>query len=343
MPGTTYCSRDALHTWLDHLAQGEGLVAPSLVGDLPLYRQVSSSREIAWEAGRSLMPVKEVFFPATERLMAIEIAGGEVHLQETLPQGKLVVFGVRPCDARGVRVLDAAFLDTSPVDAYYAARRTGSILIGLACQQMHPGCFCTSMGLSPVDGRDMDLMLVELERGYLVQVFSEKGEEFLEQHPLVPGPAVYLDQREEPALALPPRRLPVPAPAAVPWLQRFNDPYWAQAAERCLSCRICAYACPTCRCFALRDEALPAGSPGQYERIRCWDSCAGENYRRIAGGHNPRLEKEQRLRNRLFCKFYYFPQQYGPQACTGCGRCIELCPVNIDITEVLCDLAEVVT
>jgi ferredoxin len=287
------------------------------------------------------MPVKEVFFPPTERLMAIEIAGQQVDLQETLPQGRLVVFGVRPCDARGVKVLDAAFVETSPVDPYYAARRKSAILIGLACHQMHPGCFCTSMGLSPVDGRDMDLMLVELERGYLVQVFSDKGEEFLELHPLVPGPAVYLDHREEPALIQPANKPAVPSPAAVPWLKRFEDPYWEEMAERCLSCRVCAYACPTCRCFAVRDEALPASGPGKYERIRCWDSCAGENYRRIAGGHNPRPQNGQRLRNRFMCKFYYYPQQYGPQACTGCGRCIELCPVNIDITEVLRDLAEV--
>jgi predicted aldo/keto reductase-like oxidoreductase len=29
-------------------------------------------------------------------------------------------------------------------------------------------------------------------------------------------------------------------------------------------------------------------------------------------------------------------------ACTGCGRCIDACPVNIDITEVLKHLTEVV-
>ncbi len=109
--------------------------------------------------------------------------------------------------------------------------------------------------------------------------------------------------------------------------------------ERCLSCRICAYVCPTCRCFAVRDEALP--TPGQFERIRCWDSCAGENYRRIAGGHKPRAAKGERLRNRFLCKFYYYPEQYGLDgtvACTGCGRCVDACPVNIDITEVLMEI-----
>jgi L-lactate utilization protein LutB len=78
--------------------------------------------------------------------------------------------------------------------------------------------------------------------------------------------------------------------------------------------------------------------------LRCWDSCAREPYRRIAGGHNPREEKGERMRNRFLCKFHYYPQQYNtqmPVACTGCGRCVEACPVNSDIAEVLQHLVEV--
>ena len=78
--------------------------------------------------------------------------------------------------------------------------------------------------------------------------------------------------------------------------------------------------------------------PGKSERIRCWDSCAGENYRRVAGGKKARTDKGERLRNRFFCKFYYYPEQTGlgkTSACTGCGRCIDVCPVGVDITEVL--------
>jgi ferredoxin len=70
-----------------------------------------------------------------------------------------------------------------------------------------------------------------------------------------------------------------------------------------------------------------------------------EGYRRIAGGHNPRQSKAERLRNRFFCKFCYYPQMtgdaqtLGPVACVGCGRCIAKCPVNVDLVEVLNDLS----
>jgi ferredoxin len=41
----------------------------------------------------------------------------------------------------------------------------------------------------------------------------------------------------------------------------------------------------------------------------------------------------------MFCKFYYYPQEYGTIACTGCGRCVDRCPVNIDLTEIVGSLA----
>jgi predicted aldo/keto reductase-like oxidoreductase len=37
------------------------------------------------------------------------------------------------------------------------------------------------------------------------------------------------------------------------------------------------------------------------------------------------------------CKFCYYPEDFGP---LGCGRCVVSCPVAIDITEVMRDVAE---
>jgi ferredoxin len=78
---------------------------------------------------------------------------------------------------------------------------------------------------------------------------------------------------------------------------------------------------------------------GDIRRLRAWDGCMSEGYRRVAGGHNPRSAKTERLRNRFYCKFYYYPQDFGPVACVGCGRCVEKCPVNVDVVEVLQDVA----
>jgi ferredoxin len=333
-------SRAELGAWLDALAVEKALLAPTEIESVVLYRPVQSSAEIAplqGNASRPVLSVKEAFFPPTERLLLIgkttrpgDGAGGQFRLRETLPEGEQIVFGVRPCDARGMRALDALFLHTQPADPYYARRRENTTLIGLACAEMGPSCFCKSVGGGPDDSADVDLMLTETDKGYVVQTVTEKGRRLLS------GLELREIEGEMPRSAL---NDPVPIPDMLAWPPHFQDHFWEQSSERCLSCRICAYVCPTCRCFAVRDEVLPSSQGEEcYERIRCWDSCAGDAYRRIAGGHNPRPEKGQRLRNRYFCKFYYYPQQYGPVACTGCGRCIEACPVNIDITEILAHL-----
>jgi ferredoxin len=330
-------SQAELEAWLDGIANARTLIAPHKVSGILLYRPVTKSDEIAWnelkpetgQAGRPVLSIKETLFPPTERLFTIQKTGQEIHLKETFPDWETVVFGVRPCDARGVKLLDALFLDTNPVDSFYARRRSNTTIVGLACEALGPTCFCTSVGGVPDEARDMDIMLYKVEGGYLAEAVTEKGRFLIpggewKETSATPHPMTFTAQ--------------FPAPEKGEWPKHFNDDYWMKISERCLSCRACAYVCPTCRCFAVRDEML---APGEFERIRCWDACAGENYRRVAGGHKPRAEKGDRLRNRFYCKFYYYPEQYGlgpVSACTGCGRCIDVCPAGVDITEVLMNL-----
>jgi sulfhydrogenase subunit beta (sulfur reductase) len=324
-----YLTSNELKAWLDEISRQLTLLAPHW----------AANEEIAWDYQRTLLPVKELFFPPTETLFEIERHDHEIRLVEPAPPEPQVVFGVRPCDGRGLQVLDAMFIDTPPADPYYQARRRMATLVGLACDESGPDCFCTSMGGAPDDASGMDLMLYPLDGGYILEIISPAGRKFAERFPL-PGSSRHSGARQR----KPSRpELEVVAPESGRWHELFHHSLWEDTASRCLNCRLCAYVCPTCRCFDIRDEPVPASDNGstRFERLRCWDSCAGEPYRRIAGGHNPRPEKTERLRNRLFCKFLYYPEQYGPQACTGCGRCIEVCPVNIDIAEILATLAKV--
>lgn len=330
---TWLVSRKELISWLDRISSGQILIAPTDISGILQYHRVMDSSEIVFDFIRPKLSLKEVIFPPTELLFKIHRNGLELNLEETHPLGKTAVFGVRPCDARGMKHLDAVFLTKGAEDSSYSKRRENTILIGLGCKQTGPYCFCTSVGGRLDDASDMDIMVNETETGYLVQEISEKG------HSLVLEDSW---KKSNPYLQKNISIGEFPVPDKEKWPTHFRDEFWARIGERCLSCRACAYVCPTCRCFVIRDEK---SAPNEFERIRCWDSCMGENYRRVAGGHKPRDKKGERQRNRFFCKFYYFPEQYNlgdTSACTGCGRCIEICPVGVDVTEVLTELESIV-
>ncbi len=326
-------TRDALARWLNALGERDTLIAPRWVEGELLYRRVTSSDEIVFDFQRTVLSPKSFLLPDTDVLLEVEVRQGNVSLSEPNLESEQVIFGVRPCDARGLRALDALLLDRPPPDAVYAARREATALIGLACPRLWDDCFCTSLGGAPDDASDLDLLLFETKDGYLVQVVTEKGAV------LVDSLEAEETDREPPASDRSGERRPVLPPEA--WGALFEEGYWRHLAERCLSCHACTYVCPTCRCFDVRDDTLAAGPGLAYiQRLRAWDSCLAASYRRIAGGHNPRPQKAQRLRNRYYCKFCYSPLDFGAVACVGCGRCIAVCPVGIDIAEMLADVAK---
>ena len=114
-------------------------------------------------------------------------------------------------------------------------------------------------------------------------------------------------------------------------LASFEDrDFWEEIAAKCLSCGICTLLCPTCYCFDINDELVK----DKGTRFRSWDSCSFPTYTKMPM-ENPREEKWRRVRNKVCHKYEFYPMNFDVIACTGCGRCIRLCPVNWDITQTL--------
>ena len=111
----------------------------------------------------------------------------------------------------------------------------------------------------------------------------------------------------------------------------FENPFWNKVAAKCVGCGTCTYLCPTCHCFDMQDEStLTKGA-----RVRVWDTCMNPEYTLQASGYNPRPGRTNRVRNRIYHKYAYYPKNFDTIACVGCGRCIDMCPVNIDIIDVV--------
>ena len=114
-------------------------------------------------------------------------------------------------------------------------------------------------------------------------------------------------------------------------LKVFNSKIWEQMAAGCLSCCTCTYVCPTCHCYDIRDYQE---TEERTQRYRCWDSCMAKDFTLMAHG-SPRKTKVERFRQRYMHKLVYFPENNdGEYACVGCGRCLQKCPVQLNIVKV---------
>ncbi len=326
---TQIISKSDLITWLNKLAESHVLIGP--VNDnagVTLFRKVSQAEEIAFDFTNTTLSPKEWFFPPTETLFTVERKDGQVELVPAEDVEAKVIFGMRPCDARGIALLDKPFLN-EPADTLYQQHRDKTALIGLSCREVLPECFCTSMGTAPDDSSNMDILLTEVADGYIIQVVTEKGAALLAE-----CPEGLLKQSEvtPPALSSA-ATVPIEGITEI-MAENFDNVYWERLADRCLHCNLCAYVCPTCYCFDVRDY----NDKGKVERVRTWESCQSSGFTRIAGGYDRRAGKAPHLRQRFYHKLFYFPAEFGSVACVGCGRCVKACPVNVDIREVIMDV-----
>lgn len=319
-----FISKDGVARWLRNLLAERNVVAPVRAGDVTLFRAISDANQAILDFDQTTLPPKQWYMPPTERLFSVESADGQPELVPTTVETEAVIFGVRPCDAKGIALLDRPMLQ-EPGDALYRQRRQRTALVGIACPQAQPQCFCTSVGTAPDDSTNLDILLTETGEGYIVQVMTERGKG------LLPGGLAQSKQ----AAPKPPAVQGIPIEEVAAGIRAiFDDPYWERLAERCVHCNICAYVCPICYCFDVRDYR----DGGRIERVRSWESCQSSVFTRTAGGYDPRATKGTRLRQRFYHKLLYFPEHFGDLGCVGCGRCVRACPVNIDIREVVEDL-----
>jgi len=293
---------------------------------------------------QTTVPPKQILFPQREVFLEFTktLTGKQETLQvnEVLPEvGPTVIIGVRPCEARAAWLLDEVFGGEFR-DVYYWKRRDQVALVGFACTTPpSENCFCTSVEGSPCSEVGLDLLLTDLGERYYVQALTAKGEKlvsaakelFEEPKPEVKKQVKAVQAEAEKKIK---RHLKDARPIAAKLKGMFDSPLWDEESMSCLRCGICTYLCPSCHCFDINDE-LENPSPLQGQRVRTWDTCQFPDFTMHSSGHNPRPDKASRLRQRLLHKFQYFVQVYDKFMCVGCGRCITLCPVGIDIIKVL--------
>jgi ferredoxin len=278
----------------------------------------------------TVVPPKEFFLPSVEKLFGFRKEEGCLNLEPPVTEpGRLLIFGVRPCDARALSIIDMVFRDTYE-DNYYLNRRKNTVLVGLGCTNPYDSCFCTSLGFGPGEASDVDLMLTDLGDEFIIEEITDKGRELISRTEGLEDAAASDEAKatgaKEDAARKVSRKIDTAAIAERMPIGFEDDKYWEKTAAKCVSCGVCTFLCPTCYCFDINDE--------KDARYRNWDCCSFPLYTQMPA-ENPREEKWRRVRQKVAHKYMFYPELFHKIACTGCGRCIRLCPVNWDITQTL--------
>jgi len=284
-------------------------------------------RCFAWANGpQALKPLtfapRESLWQSEQQVSGMGFSPAPLHSQPT------AVIGVRACDLAALQIHDKHFRNNDP---YYAARRERLFLVAVNCSHPAATCFCASTGDGPEALTGFDLVLDELDEGYIVRSGTPAGGNILRELYLQPASDAQratAQQQNAAAAAGQTRRLPG-RNLRDSLFANLEHARWDDVAQRCLSCGNCTAVCPTCFCHSERDEpALDGRSSVHY---RQWDSCFTEGHSYIHGVVI-RAETKFRYRQWLTHKLGSWHEQYGRSGCVGCGRCISWCPAAIDIT-----------
>ena len=289
-------------------------------------------RYFSWASGPQAL--KPLLFSPRETLWQVTrgpdgALGFSRHIDTPPPTA---VIGLRSCDLAALKLQDQHFMLGEYSDPWYAARRSSLLLVAVNCTHPDDTCFCTSTGDGPAADSGFDLLLDELDSGFVVQAGSDAGKRLMEQLPVSPVRADQLekvDHARQAARDAQTRRLPA-GDLCDALTARHDHPRWTEVAGRCLSCGSCSQVCPTCFCNSEHDE--PRLDGGASEHVRQWDSCFTEGHSYIHG-LVVRKDVRHRYRQWLTHKLGTWHRQYGRSGCVGCGRCIAWCPVGIDICE----------
>lgn len=284
--------------------------------------------------------IKPFLFTPHENLWHSEQhENGQVTFTTTMPETRpLAIIGARACDVAALKLQDQHFLQQQYIDPYYKARRDNLLVIAVNCNHPAATCFCYATGDGPFVEDGADIVLTELEQGFLLDTQSNRGKiivDGLSFHYRTEAQMIESESLEMQA-AQQQKKLPsVDIKSRL--MQELNSEVWHDIAAKCLSCGNCTAVCPTCFCHSESEAPSLDGRSSQHYRE--WDSCFSQGHSYIHGV-TIRSETSQRYRQWITHKFSSWHAQYGRSGCVGCGRCIAWCPVGIDVTETLGQLVE---
>ena len=311
---------------VDSLITTEKVIGVQAKSDKFDFAPLASAEDLRLDYDVTILPPKKFFLPPVETLLTFD---GECNYKSQIDNQKFILIGVHPYDMVAINQMDMLFSEDN-YDNHYMTRRNNVTII--ACDIVSPSenCFASSLGNGTVP-EGYDVLLTNIGDGYVAEAATEKGQALLSK--TADASDADIKRRQgiwEKNEKLKTRHQLKVKPADIPKLleKAYDHPVWEEKAKTCFSCGSCNQVCPTCYCFNVQDEVNWDLASGK--RQRTWDGCLLNNFTKVAGDHEFRNKKSDRLRHRLYRKGKYVPARIGGQiACVGCGRCISACLPDI--------------
>ncbi|MDU4788410.1 MAG: anaerobic sulfite reductase subunit AsrA [Clostridium paraputrificum] len=288
--------------------------------DIIKYDEVSTVEEIEFKE-KSHYPVKEVITPITQTLYYFT---EDEFRESSIGHNKKILIFARPCDINAQRRQDMIYLHNGNFeDTFYKRIRERVKFICIECVDGFDTCFCVSMNSNKTDDYSLAVrfnessLLFDVKDKEFSKFFNDKTEEEFELK--------FIEENEA--------KVTIPEINDKEILIKLkNHPMWDEYNKRCLGCGSCTIACSTCSCYTTRDIVYDSlGKIGERRRVQA--SCHIDGFDEMAGGHNFRTTKADKMRYKVLHKIHDYKAQFGNEhMCVGCGRCTDRCPEHISIT-----------
>ena len=271
--------------------------------DVVRYKEVSSLDEMELNR-KSNFSAKEIVFPITQILFYFT----ENEFKESdIDDKKLLIF-LRACDINAMKRLDEIYLKNGiDEDYYYKKLREKVKFVLVGCRESFRNCFCVSMDSNKTDNYSMGIKIDDNE------VFLEIKDKDLK---------IFNGEKCEFEIDFVKENL---FNIEVPQIDKINSKeiskheMWQEYNSRCIACGRCNFVCPTCSCFTMQDVFYKENEKVG-ERRRIWAGCQVDGFTSMAGGHEFRKTKGERMRFKTMHKIYDFNKRFGYNMCVGCGR-----------------------